>query len=97
MYGKVNLSSALDSELLATAKNNNLKLKSLGQSPAYVEDPNFQDFIEKVQPMINTNTGYMFIALDKEYYEPGQMVRGSIFFELFHFAMQTKLMIKFEG
>jgi len=25
------------------------------------------------------------------------MVRGSVFFELFHFSLQTKLMIKFEG
>lgn len=47
--------------------------------------------------MINPNTGYMFILLEKELYQPGAMVKGSIFFELFHHSLQNKLMVKFEG
>ena len=47
--------------------------------------------------MVNTDVGYMFITLEKDHYLPGDIVRGSIFFELFRISYQTKLMIQFEG
>ena len=47
--------------------------------------------------MIQANEGYMFIVLDKDYYLPGEMVNGSVFFELYNISLQTNLMIKFEG
>ena len=35
------------------------------------------------QPMVNKNIGYMFIVLEKDIYLPGEVVRGSVYFELF--------------
>jgi hypothetical protein len=41
----------------------------------------------------------MFIRLDKEdsFYRPGETVKGSVYFELFHQSAQNELFIKFEG
>jgi hypothetical protein len=64
MYGKITLSSVLDSELLASALNQNLQRQTLSQMPGELRDPEFQAFIDEVQPMVHTNMGYMFIGLD---------------------------------
>ena len=47
--------------------------------------------------MVNTNTGYMFILLEKDEYMPGEIIKGSVFFEFFHLSFQTHLKLKFEG
>ncbi len=39
----------------------------------------------------------MFIALDKDWYHPGETVHGAVFFELFRLGFQTKLALRFEG
>ena len=46
-------------------------------------DNDFKDFIDVMQPMVNKDVGYMFILLDKDHYAPGEVVKGSVFFELF--------------
>jgi hypothetical protein len=47
----------------------------------------FQNFIDSNNAMIQANEGYMFIVLDKDYYHPGEMVHGSIFFELYNISL----------
>ena len=47
--------------------------------------------------MVNTNIGYMFILLEKDEYMPGEIIRGSVFFEFFQLSFQTNLKLKFEG
>ena len=39
----------------------------------------------------------MFITLDRDWYLPGEMVEGKIYFELFMPSLQNKLMMKIEG
>ena len=39
----------------------------------------------------------MFIVLDKECYESGDVIEGRIFFEMFIPSFQTQLMLKVEG
>ena len=90
------MTSLLDSELLASAQNQNLQRQTYGL-PYYVTDSDFKNFIDMVQPMVNKDVGYMFIVLDKETYSPGETVHGSLFFELFRIGYQTKLIIQFEG
>ncbi len=46
-------------------------------------DNDFKNFIDVMQPMVNKDNGYMFILLDKNHYAPGEVVHGSVFFELF--------------
>lgn len=65
--------------------------------PNYVNNIDFKNFIDEVQPTVNANFGYMFILLEKNEYVPGQIIKGSVFFELFHISFQTKLMLKFDG
>ena len=43
----------------------------------------FKNFIDIMQPMVNKDVGYMFILLDRDHYAPGDIVKGSVFFELF--------------
>ncbi len=80
---RITHSSILDSFLLSTVLNQQQPTRTLEQSPNYVHDYEFQNFIDSVQPMVHTNKGFMFIALDKDFYEPGEMVKGSVFFDLF--------------
>jgi hypothetical protein len=51
----------------------------------------------RFKPSMNDNVGYMFMIVDKEWYWPGQVVEGRIFFETFLPCFQNKLMLKFEG
>ena len=46
-------------------------------------DSDFKYFIDKVQPTVNKDVGYMFIVLDRENYSPGDTVNGTVYFELF--------------
>ena len=39
----------------------------------------------------------MSLVLDKEWYRPGDIIEGRIFFEIFIPSFQTKLHLKFEG
>ena len=96
MYNKITITSVLDSELLASAQNQNLQRQEFGL-PCYINDQELKDFIDKTYPMVNTDVGYMFITLEKDYYLPGEIVRGSVFFELFRICYQTKLLLAFEG
>jgi hypothetical protein len=41
--------------------------------------------------------GYMFIEIDKEWYRPGEVIEGRVYFEFFIPSFQTSLMIKIEG
>ena len=57
----------------------------------------FKNFIDIMQPMVNKDVGYMFILLDRDHYAPGDIVKGSVFFEMFRIGYQTKLIVQFEG
>lgn len=51
----------------------------------------------RFKPTQNENVGYMFVITNREYYCPGQVIEGRIFFETFLPCFQTKLMLKLEG
>ncbi len=57
----------------------------------------FKEMQTRFKPSMNDNVGYMFVVVDRDWYWPGQVVEGKIFFETFLPCFQNKLMIKFEG
>ena len=75
----------LESELLASVHEQNLMYRGREQVvlPTSVTNGELRLFIDKVQPSVNKDVGYMFIQVDKEQYSPGSTVFGSVFFELF--------------
>lgn len=65
--------------------------------PNYLENDDFLDFLDDNLAKVYKDEGFIFILLDKEYYLPGEILKGSIFFQLFNIGMQTELMLKLEG
>lgn len=57
----------------------------------------FRMMCKEFKPQHSENVGYMIIMVDKEWYHPGQTVKGRIFFDLFIPCFQNKLMVKLEG
>ena len=72
-------------------------LDDLFTIPSYYKEPKFQVFLSHFKAHINEGSGYMFIITDKNYYQPGDTISGSIFFELFHECISKDLMIEFIG
>ncbi|CDW85123.1 UNKNOWN [Stylonychia lemnae] len=96
-HHRFEMSSVLDSELLASHVNQQLKQNVQLLMPSYKDEIEFQTFVDEVKPMVQANQGYMMIELDRDFYMPGDTVHGSVFFELFNISLQTKLMIRIEG
>lgn len=62
------------------------------ETPSYIKEPGFQEFLDLNQVHMNEGTGYMFMRLERDHpqidtepaYYGGETIRGSLFFELFH-------------
>jgi len=94
---RVTVTSMLESELLASVHEQNLHRREQAVMPTSVTNADLRLFIDREQPSINKDVGYMFIKVDREHYSPGQTVFGSVFFELFRIGYQTNLLLRVEG
>ena len=54
-------------------------------------------FLKNCKANINVGTGYLFIVTNKKSYHPGDTIKGSVFFELFHECASRELEIEFKG
>ena len=66
--------------------------------PVYVHKEYFKDFLaqsgSELQP---NNSGYIVILTDKESYQTGELVRGTVLLDLFQPSKQQDIFIKFKG
>ena len=66
--------------------------------PGYIEKDHFKDFLSKSGSALQTNnSGYIVILTDKECYETGDLVRGTVLCDLFKPTKQQDIFIKFKG
>lgn len=72
-------------------------VKDYFSTPNYMSDPRFKQFLETRNASINEGTGYMFATTDKHFYFPGDLLKGSVYFELFHSSVSVRLMIEICG
>ena len=57
----------------------------------------FRSLCHRFNPTLNENVGYMFVVLDQDAYQPGEVIQGRLYFEVFMPCFQNRLMVKFEG
>ena len=67
----------------AASEENEENIK-LDPPPAYVNDPQFKKFLQEQKVTPNEKYGYVFIHYYKPFYFPGEIVRGSITFDLYN-------------
>jgi hypothetical protein len=75
------------------------------ETPGYLQEPEFKEFLKSNQVQLNEGTGYMFVRLEKDnpsvdtnsVYYGGEIVRGSLFFELFHQSLQNEIFFRLRG
>ena len=64
--------------------------------PVYMEHQSFIDFLNRIGA-VEQDYGYMALLFDKDVYQPGDLVQGSCFVELFKDAYQKDIFIQFKG
>lgn len=65
----------MGTKIRADLLNERLNIK-----PNYLDNDDFLDFLDDSLAKVYKDEGFIFIMLDKDYYLPGEILKGSIFF-----------------
>ncbi len=65
--------------------------------PAHIESNDFKKFVKDHKVTVNNKYGYICVFLSREFYFPGQTVRGFALIDLFHEVPSKDIMIRVKG
>lgn len=90
--------SSIDDELFADDSTKNKKdSQEFSQPPLYYHTDEFRTFVQQQKIEANANYGYSYISFYKDYYFPGQTVRGYAMINLFNDLPSKKILIRVKG
>ncbi|CDW87434.1 UNKNOWN [Stylonychia lemnae] len=91
--------SSIDDELFGQDTRDNKTQTPIKQDniPAYTQSFPFQQMVRENHLQIHSRYGYICIFLYKDYYFPGQTVRGFALIDLFNPIQSNKIMIRVKG
>ena len=67
------------------------------RAPAHVESNDFKTFVKENQVTVNNKYGYICVFLTRDFYFPGQTVRGFALIDIFHDIPSRDVMIRVKG
>lgn len=93
--------SSIDQELFADDSKNDAidrnDTKNFANVPEYFRTPEFQTFIKENEITPDNRHGYIQVFLYRDYYFPGQTVRGFAIIDLFNTLNSNKIFVRVKG